>query len=243
MAGAPADVAPPTEATGPTDDGAALDGPPVDGTADAPAGADLAVEVPTEVPTETTGEITDEIAGGITDSPTAPHPVVAQRTTLSGRIVGVPLPRTSDRTRSPARPVAPRPATPRHIPVVGTTPPEPGSTRVRVVLSERKGVARPVRTIKEVQEGTAVGELLRRDLIRSQLRVTLRFALLTLLMLGSLPAVFAMLPVVGQARVLGVGVPWVVLGVLMYPFLVGTAWRYTRVAERVEQNFADHVQD
>jgi hypothetical protein len=129
------------------------------------------------------------------------------------------------------------------IPVVGTAPPEPGSTRVRVVLSERKGVARPVRTIKEVQEGTAVGELLRRDLIRSQLKVTLRFALLTLLVLGVLPAVFALLPVAGQARVFGVGLPWVVLGVLMYPFLVLVAWSYTRSAERVEQNFADHVQD
>jgi len=38
-------------------------------------------------------------------------------------------------------------------------------------------------------------------------------------------------------------VPWLLLGVLMYPFLVGVAWRYTRVADRVEQNFADHVQD
>ena len=60
---------------------------------------------------------------------------------------------------------------------------------------------------------------------------------------GALPAVFAMLPVAGHARILGVGVPWLVLGVLMYPFLIGVAWRYVRVAERVEQNFADHVQD
>ena len=114
---------------------------------------------------------------------------------------------------------------------------------MRVVLSERKGIARPVRTIKEVQEGTAVGELLRRDLIRSQLKVTLRFALVTLLVLGLLPAVFALLPVAGQARLFGIGLPWVVLGVLMYPFLVLVAWTYTRTAERVEQNFADHVQD
>jgi hypothetical protein len=31
--------------------------------------------------------------------------------------------------------------------------------------------------------------------------------------------------------------------VLIYPFLIGVAWRYTRVADRIEQNFADHVQD
>ena len=155
------------------------------------------------------------------------------------RLVGIPVQRAS----VAARTVAPRAVTPRNIPVVGTAPPEPGSTRVRVVLSERKGVARPVRTIKEVQEGTAVGELLRRDLIRSQLMVTLRFGALAVLVLGTLPAILALLPAVGQFHVAGLRVPWLLLGVLMYPFLVGVAWRYTRVADRVEQNFADHVQD
>jgi hypothetical protein len=196
--------------------------------------APAATPQPADVPGESPEETTDEIAGGIADSPTAPHPIVlARRAALSGRPVGVPSQRA----------VPPRPPTSRNIAVVGTAPAESGSTRVRVVLAERKGVARPVRTIKEVQEGTAVGDLLRRDLIRSQLLVTVRFALLTVLVLGTLPAVFALLPVAGQARVLGVGLPWVVLGVLMYPFLVGVAWRYTRVADRVEQNFADHVQD
>jgi hypothetical protein len=207
----------------------------------APGPAPVPAAAPAALPGETPEETTDEIAGGISDTPTAPHPiVVARRAALSGRAAGVPAQRT---TVEPVRALTPRPGVPRNIPVVGTAPPEPGSTRVRVVLSERKGVARPVRTIKEVQEGTAVGELLRRDLIRSQLFVTARFALLTVLVLGTLPAVFALLPVVGQARMLGVGLPWVVLGVLMYPFLVGIAWRYVRVADRVEQNFADHVQD
>jgi hypothetical protein len=128
------------------------------------------------------------------------------------------------------------------MPVVGLVP-EPGSTRVRVVLSERKGVARPVRTIKEVQENTAVGDLLRRNLIRSQLSVTLRFAALTAAVLVALPALFAALPELGRLQVLGLRVPWLLLGVLIYPFLIGIAWWYTRVADRVEQNFADHVQD
>ena len=100
-----------------------------------------------------------------------------------------------------------------------------------------------MRTIKEVQEGTAVGELLRRNLIRSQLRVTLRFAALTVFVLGTLPALSSAAsrgravpparrpPAVAAARL------------LMYPFLVGVAWRYTRVADRVEQEFADDVQD
>jgi hypothetical protein len=185
---------------------------------------------------ESAVETTDEIV----DTPTAPHPIVlARRAALSGRLVGVPTPRPPEQ----ARVVTPRPVTPRTIPVVGTTPVEPGSTRVRVVLSERKGVAHPVRTIKEVQEGTAVGELLRRDLIRSQLRITLRFAAVTVFVLGALPALFALFPAIGRVHVLGLRLPWLLLGLLMYPFLVGVAWRYIRIADRVEQNFADHVQD
>jgi hypothetical protein len=157
---------------------------------------------------------------------------------VHGRTIGVPARRPAEPARAGGRP-----ATPRGIAVVGTAPPEPGSTRVRVVLAERKGVARPVRTIKEVQEGTAVGELLRRDLIRSQLLVSARFALLIVLVLGALPAVFTLLPEVGRAELLGMRLPWLLLGLLMYPFLVAVALRYARVADRVEQNFADHVQD
>jgi hypothetical protein len=123
------------------------------------------------------------------------------------------------------------------------TSPDPGSTRVRVVLSERRGAARPVRTIKEVEEGTPVGELLRRDLIRSQLFVALRYAGLTVLVLGALPVLFVLVPAIGRLDLHGVRVPWLLLGVLIYPFLVGVAWRFTRVSDRVEQTFADHVQD
>jgi hypothetical protein len=171
--------------------------------------------------------------------PVVDGPTVNSDIPPPARLVGIPVQRAS----GAARTVAPRPVTPRNIPVVGPAPPEPGSTRVRVVLSERKGIARPVRTIKEVQEGTAVGELLRRDLIRSQLMVTLRFGALAVLVLGTLPAILTLFPAVGQLHVAGLRVPWLLLGVLMYPFLVGVAWRYTRVADRVEQNFADHVQD
>jgi hypothetical protein len=181
----------------------------------------------------------DTAGTDLTEAATTVLPVVHTGTPPPARMVGIPVQRAPVHNRN----VPPRPVTPRHIPVVGTAPPEPGSTRVRVVLSERKGVARPVRTIKEVQEGTAVGELLRRNLIRSQLMVTLRFAALTVFVLGTLPAVLTLLPEVGRFHLLGVRVPWLLLGLLMYPFLVGVAWRYTRVADRVEQNFADHVQD
>jgi hypothetical protein len=195
------------------------------------AGLTTAAPAPEPAAVETTDEIVDP--------PTAPHPIVlARRVPASRRQTG-----PAARRLEPARLAAARPPTLRNVPVVGTSPAEPGSTRVRVVLSERKGVAHAVRTIKEVQEGTGVGDLLRRDLIRSQLSVTLRFAALAVLVLAALPIVFAVMPEVGRFQVLGLRLPWLLLGVLIYPFLVGVAWWYTHVADRVEQNFADHVQE
>jgi hypothetical protein len=117
------------------------------------------------------------------------------------------------------------------------------SKRVRVVLAERKGVARPVRTVVDIQEGTGVGELLRTNLIGSQLAVALRFAIGAGLTLGLLPLLFAMFPEIGRVEVLGIRLPWLLLGVLVYPFLFGLGLWHTRTAEHVEQNFADHVQD
>lgn len=122
--------------------------------------------------------------------------------------------------------------------------PDPGSPRrVRVVLAERKGVARPVRTVVDIQEATAVGQLLRTNLIGSQLTVALRFAAGAGVTLGILPLLFALFPAIGEIGVFGLRLPWLLLGVLVYPFLLGLGWWHTRTAERVEQNFADHVQE
>ncbi|WP_433557461.1 hypothetical protein ACQPWY_00375 [Pseudonocardia xinjiangensis] len=124
-----------------------------------------------------------------------------------------------------------------------TVPDDVDSRRVRVVLAERKGVARPVRTVVDIQEGTGVGELLRSNLIGSQLAVALRFAVFAGVTLGVLPVLFYIFPEIGRMEVLGLRVPWLLLGVLVYPFLFGLGLWHTRTAERVEQNFADHVQD
>jgi hypothetical protein len=129
---------------------------------------------------------------------------------------------------------------------VGTRSPaddDLASKRVRVVLSERKGNARSVRTVVEVQEGTAVGDLLRTNLIGTQLIVALRIGAVAVIALGLLPALFAVFPEIGRIEVLGIRLPWLLLGVLVYPFLLGLGWVHTRAAEKVEQSFADDVQD
>ena len=121
-------------------------------------------------------------------------------------------------------------------------PPASGK-RVRVVLAERKAAARPVRTVVDLQGDSPVGEALRTGLIVEQMRVALRFALLGGLTLGVLPLLFDVVPELGTLSILGLRVPWLVLGFLVYPFLFGLGWWFTRTAERVEQDFADHIQD
>jgi hypothetical protein len=140
------------------------------------------------------------------------------------------------RAASPA-PQAPAPVEPPPAPVY------PPGKRVRVVLAERKAAARPVRTVIDIQEDGAVGEVLRSGLIKSQLRVAMGFALIGGLPLFLLPAVFDLFPDIGSIAIFGLRLPWLLLGVLVYPFLFGLGWWFTHVAERVEQDFADHVQD
>ncbi|WP_214365798.1 hypothetical protein [Pseudonocardia sp. H11422] len=153
-----------------------------------------------------------------------------------------PAPATADPPAADSPPADPENADP-GTPDVATPESDAGAKRVRVVLSERKGVARSVRTVVDVQELTPVGDLLRTNLIGTQLGVALRVAAVAGLTLGLLPALFALVPAIGQIEVLGLRLPWLLLGVLVYPFLLGLGWWHTRSAEKVEQNFADHVQD
>lgn len=115
--------------------------------------------------------------------------------------------------------------------------------RVRVVLAERRGSRRLVRTRAEVEEQTEVGEVMLQGLVRAQLGLSLRLAALVVLLLGVLPLLFAAVPALGAVGVLGVRLPWLLLGVLAYPFLWTVGWVHTRLAERTEQDFLDLLED
>jgi hypothetical protein len=180
--------------------------------------------------------------------PPEPEPEGHRRTMLAGGSVSVPVdPPPPYRSGDPLPATSVRTAFDRPGELDSRAQPDPAeeaqSKRVRVVLSERKGVSRPVRTVVDIQENTGVGELLRSNLIGSQLNVALRFAAGAGLTLGVLPLLFWLVPDIGRMELLGIRVPWLLLGVLVYPFLVLVGYWHTRAAERVEQNFADHVQD
>jgi hypothetical protein len=121
------------------------------------------------------------------------------------------------------------------------TPPVPPQ-RVRVVLTGprprqiHRGPAR-----QELEEHTGVGDVLVGGLIRAQLGLALRLGLLVAVLFGSLPLLFALAPGVARARLFGIELPWLLLGVLPYPVLIAIAVGYVWLAERNEQEFADMV--
>jgi hypothetical protein len=110
--------------------------------------------------------------------------------------------------------------------------------RTRVVLSEVAG-RRPAadRARADLAEQTPVGEALVRGLVRAQLALALRLSLVVAAGLGALPLLFAVAPAVGRVTVLGVKLPWLLLGVLSFPFLGAVGWAYVHWAERNEQDF------
>ena len=110
--------------------------------------------------------------------------------------------------------------------------------RTRVVLGEvaaRRAATDPAHA--DLAEQTPVGEALVKGLVRAQLALALRLSLVVVAGLGALPLLFAVAPAVGEIKVFGVNLPWLLLGVLSFPFLVGVGWAYVRWAERNEQDF------
>ncbi|MGA8988397.1 hypothetical protein [Aeromicrobium sp.] len=115
--------------------------------------------------------------------------------------------------------------------------------RVRVtnpLTTAPSHVSRSIR--QEIDESTGVGEVYMRSLIRSQLRAALTVAITLLLSVGALPIVFLVFDSVTEYRVAGVPLPWLILGVAVYPGLFALAWLYLRQAERAERDFAELVE-
>ncbi|WFF02061.1 hypothetical protein [Micromonospora sp. WMMD964] len=129
------------------------------------------------------------------------------------------------------------------IPDVGSGGAVPPPRRARIVLAEiTRQDTRAERTRAELAQQTQVGEALVRGLVRAQLALALRLSLVVAIGLGGLPWLFAIAPPLGRTTVAGVNLPWLLLGVASFPFLIGVGWAYVRLAERNEQDFTDLVQ-
>jgi len=116
--------------------------------------------------------------------------------------------------------------------------------RVAVTSPRTRAVRRPPgrQALTALDEQDVVGDLLIRSLVRAQLVLGLRLAAVFAILLGGLPLLFAVAPQTRDAEVLGIALPWLVLGGAVYPALWAGGWLYVRLAERNERDFVDLVE-
>lgn len=134
----------------------------------------------------------------------------------------------------------PRPGLPRPGRGGGSGRPQ----RVRVTSPRMGTVSRPPARSPslEIVEQTRLGEVYMRSLIRSQLRLAGTALAVMVLVLAALPLLFAWQPALSAVRVVGVPLPWLLIGVLVYPALTGGAAWLARAADRAERDFGDIVE-
>jgi hypothetical protein len=114
--------------------------------------------------------------------------------------------------------------------------------RVRVTGPPRRR-ASVVRSAgwREFEAESALGEVFMRSLLREQLLLALRVLAAIGVTVGLLPLAFHLFPELGEVRVGQMPLAWLLLGILVYPWLVLLGWLYVRRAEDHERDFADLV--
>ena len=125
-------------------------------------------------------------------------------------------------------------------------PEDPTGPPARVrVTGARSARVRPLRSAgsSEIDRRTRDGEVYVSSLLRDQLVLAGRILLALALCLGPLPLLFHLAPGLADVRLLGLPITWLVLGVLVYPFLVLLGWRYVRRSEQIEQAFAELLRE
>lgn len=110
--------------------------------------------------------------------------------------------------------------------------------RVRVTRPAQSR-ARHTTVTSEIDAQSAVGMVYMHSLIRAQLRLALGTLGALLLSIGLLPWAFAQWAPFRNAHLFGLPLPWLLLGVGVYPVIGLLAWNYVRRAERNEARFRD----
>lgn len=108
------------------------------------------------------------------------------------------------------------------------------------MAATRRPPARPV--VREIDEQTQLGEVYTRSLIRALARHAAVVLVVVALGLGALPITFALAPGLVNVRPLTIPLPWLILGVVVYPLLIITGWWGLRQAERVEAEFTEFTE-
>jgi hypothetical protein len=124
---------------------------------------------------------------------------------------------------------------------VTTNPTTPRRVRVRNSRATA-GRSRRQSVRTEIDNQTELGEVYMRSLMRSQLRLAVGVLAVLALTVGLLPALFVVAPATRTTQVLGLPLPWLLLGGVVYPVLIGLGAIYVHRAERNEQSFSELVE-
>lgn len=119
-----------------------------------------------------------------------------------------------------------------------SAPPQRSIIRSSDIVTARHGGAHP----PAFDERTEYRDVLLHSLMRAQFGLTLGFIALAVGLLISLPLVVSLVPSLADKHVFGLPLTLAVLGVAVYPVLVGIAIAYVRLAERTERHFLDLVE-
>ena len=122
-------------------------------------------------------------------------------------------------------------------------PPAQGRVRVSAPRTQARLIAHGTSVSDEVAQQSAVGEVMVRSLIRSQLRLAL---VVTAGFMASLLLCWGLvrwIPTFTDWRLLGVPLPWLILGVGVYPVIGACAWLYVRAATKNENQYRDLVDE
>ncbi len=122
-------------------------------------------------------------------------------------------------------------------------PTVPRRVRVTAPRTAARATGATFPVAREMAEQSEVGQLFVASLIRSQLRLALVVAGGFLVILIGIPVLLAVFPDITGATILTVPIPWLLLGLGIYPLVIGCAVLYVRSASRNERRFQDLVDD
>ncbi|MFZ2515577.1 MAG: hypothetical protein WAW82_07925, partial [Candidatus Lutibacillus vidarii] len=88
---------------------------------------------------------------------------------------------------------------------------------------------------------TALGEIYLAALLRAQLRLGLAVLSVAAVVLAGIPLLFLLVPQVATTRIGPAPLPWVVVGLAVYPVVAFGARFYVAQCERLERDFVELV--
>ena len=93
----------------------------------------------------------------------------------------------------------------------------------------------------EIDEQTRLGELYMATLIRAQWRLSMSVLGSAAMMIGGLPLLFLFVPATRTLKIGPIPLPWLILGVLIYPAVWVAGRYYVRQSEQIEREFTELV--